>query len=272
MVAKSGSGWQLAPALVDLIDEVDERWPKRKHSSDGSIGDTSHAARASEHNPDRDPDPMPRGYVSALDITKDSAEQIEELRKKLIADPRVWYVIHDGTIWSRTYGFKPRKYTGSNPHRVHLHVSLMQTGAGAKGGKWGLGPVVPPKPEKQPAKPVEPEKPTVEPEKPTVKPAPEPEKDVVRLPRVVSAARGDSEAGWPGDAPNQAKRVELALVKAGLLEQKYADGLFGTKTVEAYAAWQRSLGFRGVDADGIPGLESLRRLGVKFGNFVTRED
>lgn len=257
MVAKSGAGWQLAPALVDLIDEVDEAWPKRKKAFDGSIGDQAHAARSSEHNPDRDPDPMPRGFVSALDITKDSAAQMEALRKALIADPRVWYVIHDGTIWSRTYGFKPRKYTGSNPHREHLHVSLMQTGSGAKGGKWGLGKPTPTKPA---------------PEKPTQPAEPEPEKDTVRVSRVADAARQDAKAGWPGDAPNQAKLVELALVKAGLLDKKYADGLFGTKTVEAYSAWQRSLGFKGDDADGIPGFQSLRRLAVKHGNFDVIDD
>lgn len=151
MVAKSGNGWQLAPALVDLIDEVDARWPNRKRTSDGSIGDASHAARASEHNPDRDSDAMPRGYVSALDITKDSAAQMEELRQKLIADPRTWYVIHNGRIWSRTYGFANRPYSGSNPHTAHMHVSLMQTAAGARGGSWGVAKGRPaPKPEAKP--------------------------------------------------------------------------------------------------------------------------
>lgn len=138
MVAKSGTGWKLAPSLVDLIDECDARWPNRKRVSDGSIGDASHSARYSEHNPDRDPDPMPAGYVSALDITKDSAAQMEELRKKLIADPRTWYVIHRGKIWSRTYDFRERDYNGSNPHTEHMHVSLMQTAAGAKSGPWGV--------------------------------------------------------------------------------------------------------------------------------------
>lgn len=39
------------------------------------------------------------------------------------------------------------------------------------------------------------------------------------------------------------------------------DGLFGPETQEAYAAWQRRCGFRGADADGIPGKVSLQRLG-----------
>lgn len=144
MVAKSGTGWQLAPSLVDLIDEVDAKWPNRKRTSDGSIGDNSHAARASEHNPDRDSDAMPLGYVSALDVTKDSAAQIETLRRALIADPRTWYVIHNRTIWSRSNGFRAQGYAGSNPHLVHLHVSLMQTAAAAKAGPWGIATSRPP--------------------------------------------------------------------------------------------------------------------------------
>lgn len=147
MVAKSGTGWKLAPSLVDLIDEVDARWPNRRRASDGSIGDQSHAARSSEHNPDRDPDAMPAGLVSALDITKDSAAQMETLRKALIADPRTWYVIHRGRMWSRTRGFREEPYHGANAHIEHLHVSLMQTAAGARSGPWGISPVRPtPKP------------------------------------------------------------------------------------------------------------------------------
>lgn len=143
MVAKSGTGWKLAPSLVDLIDEVDARWPNRKRTSDGSIGDNAHAARTSQHNPDRDDDPMPAGYVSALDITKDSAAQMEEIRKKLIADPRTWYVIHRGRMWSRTRGFREEPYYGTNAHTEHLHVSLVQTAAGARSGSWGIGRTAP---------------------------------------------------------------------------------------------------------------------------------
>lgn len=250
MVAKSGNGWQLAPSLVDLIDEVDARWPNRKKSLDGSIGDQAHAARSSEHNPDRDSDPMPRGLVSALDITKDSAAQMEELRRDLIADPRTWYVIHDGKIWSRTYGFRERAYNGASPHTGHMHVSLMQTSAGARRGSWDIVKAQTPKP--------------------TPKPDPKPVTPVVHLANMIAAAKKDAKAGWPGKANAEAKVVEEALGERGFLADQYVDGLFGTKSVEAYAAFQRSLGFRGDDADGIPGLESLRRLGVRSG-FTVKE-
>jgi peptidoglycan hydrolase-like protein with peptidoglycan-binding domain len=47
----------------------------------------------------------------------------------------------------------------------------------------------------------------------------------------------------------------------GLLNPRWADGSFGTKTIAAYAAWQRRLGFKGAAADGIPGRRSLEVLG-----------
>jgi hypothetical protein len=60
--------------------------------------------------------------------------------------------------------------------------------------------------------------------------------------------------------------VEAALVAEGLLSTTFAkDGSFGTVTIKAYAQFQRRLGFSGKDADGIPGLDSLKQLGRKHG-------
>lgn len=149
--------WKLAPALGKLIAEVDAAWPHRSKSSDGTLGDDSHAARKSEHNPNRDAsDDVPDGYVTAADITKDSAAMIEAVRKACIADPRCWYVIHNGKIWSRTHDFKVRAYTGPNPHLHHLHISLVQTKAACNStGPWHLkgGPVTPPVPKGPPTAP-----------------------------------------------------------------------------------------------------------------------
>ncbi|MFI0795791.1 peptidoglycan-binding domain-containing protein [Micromonospora rubida] len=55
--------------------------------------------------------------------------------------------------------------------------------------------------------------------------------------------------------------VERALRDRGLLAATYVDGHFGTSTVAAYAAYQRSLGYSGLDATGLPGQTSLRLLG-----------
>ena len=89
---------------------------------------------------------------------------------------------------------------------------------------------------------------------------------MVDLSNVIKAAKRDPRAkAGTFVAKEDVEPVEDALVAKGLLEKKYADGHFGTKTIEAYAAWQRSLGFRGKDADGIPGMQSLRRLGRHHG-------
>lgn len=88
----------------------------------------------------------------------------------------------------------------------------------------------------------------------------------VSLSKLIKAARTD-----PGAPQNHftykagVLRVERALVAERLLAAQWADGHFGTKTVTAYAAWQRRCGYRGADADGIPGRTSLTQLGSKHG-------
>jgi hypothetical protein len=58
-------------------------------------------------------------------------------------------------------------------------------------------------------------------------------------------------------------------VKVGYLAKSYAgDGSYGTRTVDAYARWQRNLGYSGSAADGIPGRTSLAKLGDRTGLFT----
>lgn len=61
--------------------------------------------------------------------------------------------------------------------------------------------------------------------------------------------------------------VEQALQKKGLLSGTYVDGFYGTMTIAAYSRWQESLGYSGSDADGIPGVTSLTKLGQATGLF-----
>lgn len=211
MVATHGKDWTLAPSLVALEAEVDARWPKRKKDFDGSIGDAAHAARVSEHNPDRDADPMPHGMVSALDITKDSAAMVEAVRVKLVGDARVWYVIHNGHIWSRTHDWAKRTYDGPDAHVHHLHVSLRQTAeAAADTSSWGIAKAAPkPKPKPKPT--------------PTPKPA-----DALD-PKTVPGATGD-----------QVKLLQRALNGQSLgISTLVVDGIYGPATQRAVAAFHR---------------------------------
>lgn len=131
--------WKLAPALDALFDEINEAWPKRDKSTDGTVGDTSHAARKSEHNPNRDPgDDVPDGMVTAADIDKDGID-VARLLDALIGDQRVWYVIFNRSIISRTNDWRKIAYSGSNPHTGHIHVSLRQTRAACNDtSSWGI--------------------------------------------------------------------------------------------------------------------------------------
>lgn len=65
----------------------------------------------------------------------------------------------------------------------------------------------------------------------------------------------------PGSGPSVLV-VERVLAARHLLAPKYIDGHFGSATVAAYAAYQRSLGYRGLAANGLPGRTSLARLGT----------
>lgn len=131
--------WTLAPSLKKLFAEINARWPNRDRTSDGSIGDAAHSARESQHNPNRDPsDSIPDGTVTAIDVDSTSIDA-NALIRAAIADSRTWYIIHNRTIWSSTYDFRARRYTGTNPHTGHVHISLRQSGAAARStASWNI--------------------------------------------------------------------------------------------------------------------------------------
>lgn len=131
MVATAGRGWKLAPSLIALVREADELAPSRSTASDGSIGDPDHASRTSDHNP-------ADGWVTAVDVTDDDSAGMNAraLVDHIVAtrDDRAKYVIHEGLIW-RSYdkpglpAWTPQKYTGSDGHFKHAHVSIHNTPA-----------------------------------------------------------------------------------------------------------------------------------------------
>lgn len=110
----------LAVSLRNLRAEVDARWPDRSKTSDGWVGDAAHAARVSDHNPDAE------GVVHALDITTAGIEPLV-LVVAATHHPATHYVIFRGHIWSVVHGWKPQPYSGPDPHRSHVHVSIVHT-------------------------------------------------------------------------------------------------------------------------------------------------
>lgn len=116
--------WRVARSLIVLRNQVNAKFPNRNKDWDGTIGDANHASRNSDHNPWVDD-----GVVTAIDITHDprdgvdSYEMAEELRQS--RDPRIKYIISNRKIASSTVQpWKWRKYTGSNPHDHHVHISV----------------------------------------------------------------------------------------------------------------------------------------------------
>lgn len=122
-------GWYVAPCLNTLLGEFNSKFPNRSKAADGSIGDASHQARPSDHNPAW----SAGGVVRARDITHDPANGCDvhkEFRKpELQQDPRTKYDITNGKIISSyaVGGYPPyaeRPYHGINAHRQHAHKSI----------------------------------------------------------------------------------------------------------------------------------------------------
>lgn len=124
-----------AHSLTMLLSQIDQAYPRRSKVSDGWIGDASHQARRSDHNPDED------GVVHAIDVTHDPAGGFDAhkwIRTQLVPgrDSRLKYVISNGEVWDPVRGW--HKYRGPNPHNHHVHVSVNDEG-GDDERRWKLG-------------------------------------------------------------------------------------------------------------------------------------
>lgn len=139
------SDYWLSAAGVALRGQIDKRWPGRDTASDGWIGDASHAATVSDHNPCWSCSGDSYGVVRAIDVDRDLsrkdpgamdrlASQLRRCAKDRRDKDRVAYIIFDGTIASSTQGWKWRPYSGTNPHDHHMHVSFTPRGDHRGGG------------------------------------------------------------------------------------------------------------------------------------------
>lgn len=93
------------------------------------------------------------------------------------------------------------------------------------------------------------------------------EQPIVHLWIVVMCAKSDPRrpANQTTNAANVVP-VQNALVAEGFLKRgSYHSGHWGQETISAYAGWQGKCGYRGRDADGIPGMTTLSKLGAAHG-------
>ena len=123
----------LCKAGQQLREQFDDTFPDRDRRSDGWIGDTRHAARPSDHNPDRE-----TGTVRAIDVDRDVsgtakpdlmpdiADQIRLAAKA--GDKRISYVIFNSKICSKKSLWRWVAYRGVNPHTKHCHISFTKKG------------------------------------------------------------------------------------------------------------------------------------------------
>lgn len=210
--------WRLAKSLETLRSQVNAASPQRSKASDGTIGDAAHASRSSDHNPwVKD---GKTGVVTALDITHDPARGVDagRLAESLIAsrDKRIKYVISNGRIASGNDGPQPwawRKYSGTNPHTLHVHVSVRSAKAhydAADPWTFDLG--------------------TAQVDKGPVKPP---------TPTLRKGAKGDDVA-----------RLQTALNSHGAKPALVVDKDFGGKTEAAVKAFQRT---KRLVVDGVVG-------------------
>lgn len=95
----------------------------------------------------------------------------------------------------------------------------------------------------------------------------------VSVTHLVAAMKADG-AGPQGHVTHKAEALllETALAAEGLLAKKWVDGSLGSKSRDAYRAWQLSKAggsYTGAAADGYPGIASLTRLAKRHGLTAT---
>jgi len=109
------------PAALAVLRQATALQPKRKKASDGLLPSAAHVSQSpnSDHN---------TGLAADLTHDPDNGIDCKEIFEKLKEDKRVKYLIFQGKIWSKEKSkLGNRRYTGSNPHNKHLHVSIEST-------------------------------------------------------------------------------------------------------------------------------------------------
>jgi hypothetical protein len=145
------------PCLVELAEEFDTIGPRRDTASDGSIGDTAHKSRSSNHNrddatgsktPQSDSDGRPD--IRAIDVDDsgpwlngadmNKATELIVGRCRSGVENRLVEVIYNRRAAYASNGWKWIAYNGANAHTEHAHF-----GAKADTGRlendrrpWGL--------------------------------------------------------------------------------------------------------------------------------------
>lgn len=256
--------WYVAKSLETLRKEINALFPARDKTSDGGVGDDSHNARRSDHNPDY----ARKGVVRARDFDKDGipADKIVEflLAKAKAGDPRMGagaYIIWNGVIWSHAKDWIARRYDGKNKHTHHFHFSIANAPAAYDNtAPWGLKAWLDAQAKPAPAKTAAPA-----PAKKAA-PTPAPAKKTAPAPAKKVAPAKPAPKRNPYPKPVLGKRAALqqggTVTKAETRYVQWAagatvDGGWGDKTTKAVVAFQKAHGLR---PDGKVGPKTLAVL------------
>jgi hypothetical protein len=222
----------LAANLATLFREVYRHWPSHQKRFDGWIGDARHQGRKSDHNPDS------RGVVHAIDVDLNGIDP-NALVRRAIRHPTAQYVIFNRTIWSRSHGFQPRRYTGTDPHTGHVHISG-RYGAEFENNRsaWGLAtePVTVVKSAQRAAQPG------------ALKQSP------------IQPGRPGSRTLRPGRPRMHGDDVLFVQKFIGAKQCGAADGFYGPST-EAGVRWYQHM--RGLPITGVCDANTFRNMGIK---------
>lgn len=124
---------RVAKSLDKLLAQLNAKYPRRDKASDGGVGDKKHQKTKSDHNPnalgivqardfDHDPKAGSDDNAPGIDIANLCAVLVKH------KDRRIKYIICNGKIisgWGGPSPWIPRDYTKSNPHRQHIHISVV---------------------------------------------------------------------------------------------------------------------------------------------------
>lgn len=122
---------KLCKAGVQLREQFDDSFPDRDRASDGWAADLRHQSLKSDHNPDAS------GWVFAIDVDRDLSSKAkpdlmpyvaDQIRLCARKDKRIKYVIFNSRIASAKSLWRWRRYTGTNPHTKHCHISFTKKG------------------------------------------------------------------------------------------------------------------------------------------------
>lgn len=134
------ANWDLTDGLKNLRAQVNEAFPDRDKTSDGTIGDAAHQAGTSSHNPDDSPgnkgkpewngDSDANAEVRAWDMDSDlravpaTAQQVVDHIRKLPGVSAVLrYMIYNRRIYRASNGWAPEAYDGPSAHTEHIHFT-----------------------------------------------------------------------------------------------------------------------------------------------------